>query len=424
MAAPGRATRRGVWPPALPQGAVDGLVALALGAAVTLASLASDEPDSRPASVAAYVAGAGVAAVTLARRRWPVTVLALTGLVVLAYHATNFPAIGHWPLVVGLYTCATLGRLRAAILVGGATVTLATATWLVFDAQPLLPVVSAGLREVAALGAALALGDAVRSRRGWSAETRERVRRVAREREQEARRRLVEERLRIARELHDITAHTLAVVGVQLNVAADTLTDAPEQARAALRTAQQANREAVAELKAAVRVLRQENDGVPPRTPTPGLDQVQRVLAAAREAGLVVDYRESGRPRALPAPVGLAVHRVIQESITNVLRHADATTVRVSVDYRPTELAVTVVDDGRGAVGSPPGETGHGLIGMRERVRGLGGTFTAGQARGGRGFAVSATIPLDPAPDDGLDSGPEPGAGRPTDVAPEEEPRR
>lgn len=359
---------------------------------------------------------------TLARRRWPVTVLAVTGLIVLAYHAADFPAIGHWPLVVGLYTCATQGRLRAAIVVGGAAVTLATGTWLMFDSQPLLPVASAGLREVVALGAALALGDAVRSRRGWSAETRERVRRVAREREQEARRRLVEQRLRIARELHDITAHTLAVVGVQLNVAADTLTDAPEQASAALRTAQQANREAVAELKAAVRVLRQENDGVPPRTPAPGLDQIQRVLAVARESGLVVDYRESGPPRPLPAPVGLAVHRVIQESITNVLRHAEATTVRISVDYRPTELAVRVVDDGRGPVGSPPGGTGHGLIGMRERVRGLGGSFTAGQAEGGRGFAVSATIPLEPASDQ-LDRG-GPGDGRPADVVPEGEPGR
>lgn len=374
---------------------VDLLLAAGLAVMVTLASLTSDEPGAHPSVLASFALGAVLGGLVLRRRRWPVGVLVVSIVVLMAYHAANFPAIGQgWPLVVSLYTCATMGRLRAAVLIAGGSAAFGTAAWLIFDGDALLPVLAVGAREVAIMAVVLAFGDAVRSRRGWAAEAQERIRRLERERERETSRRVVEERVQIARELHDITAHTLAVAGVQLHVAADTLADSPEQARSALRAAQQANREAVAELKAAVRVLRQERDEQVPRSPTPGLDGVERLLDAAREAGLRVEYRQTGSGEPPPASAGLAVFRIVQESITNVLRHAAASTVQVDIGYQPDGLSVRVADDGRGTPAGPAPD-GHGLIGMRERVFGLGGTFSAGRSE--LGFTVDAWIPLDTA---------------------------
>jgi signal transduction histidine kinase len=373
---------------------VDLLLAVGLAALVTPAALASGEQGARESVTAACALGAALGALVMLRRRWPVGVLVTSIVILFAYHAGNFPAIGQgWPLVVALYTCATAGRLRAAALIAGGSVALGSAAWLAFDGGPLLPVLSLGLRELAIMGLVLAFGDAVRSRRGWASETQERERRLEHDRERETTRRIVEERVRIARELHDITAHTLAVAAIQLNVAADTLADSPEQARSALLAAQQANREAVTELKAAVRVLRQERYEGAPRSPAPGLDEVERLLDAAREAGLRVDYQRSGEVLSVSAPVGLAGYRVVQESVTNVLRHAEATAIEVEIGYRPGGLSVRVADDGRAA--QVPLADGYGLIGMRERVRSLGGTFSAGPDANRGGFAVAAWIPAE-----------------------------
>lgn len=389
---PARWTGLGRPPPWL----TDVLPALALAVIVSMASLTSLEEETRSTVPAAYALGGSLGAVTLFRRRWPVAVLVLSAVIASAYHAANFPAIGQgWPLSVALYTCASVGRLWPGILVGAGSAAIGGVARLLLEPEPVLPVLTSGSQEIAAMGLVLALGDAVRSRRGWTAEIHDRLQRLERDRDEETKRRVVDERLRIARELHDITAHTLAMAGVQLNVAADTLADSPDEARSALRTAQQANREAGAELKAAVRVLRQEHDDALPRSPTPGLDGVDRLLDGAREAGLRVEYGESGETRSLPAPVGLTVYRVIQESITNVLRHAHAATVRVQIGYGPDGISVRIVDDGNGPPPDPgPGDLGHGLIGMRERTLGLGGEFAAGPAPDG-GFAVSAWIPIE-----------------------------
>ncbi|HEY8471524.1 MAG TPA: sensor histidine kinase [Natronosporangium sp.] len=377
----------------LPPTLVDLLLAVGLATVVTLAALASDEPGADPHPLAAWALGGSLGGLVMLRRRWPVGILVVSIVILFGYHGANFPAIGQgWPLAVALYTCATAGRLRAAALLASGSLVVGSVAWLLLDDGSPLSVVSLSVRELVVMGLVLAFGDAIRSRRGWAAEAQERVRRVERDRAREATRRIVEERVRIARELHDVTAHTLAVVGVQLNVAADTLADSPEQARSALRAAQQANREAVAELKAAVEVLRQERHETPPRAPAPSLAEVDRLLEAAREAGLKVDYRCRGELRELSAPVGLAGYRIIQESVTNVLRHADATAIEVEIGYEPDGLSVRVADDGRGA--AAPQVSGHGLIGMRERVRSLGGTFSAGSTPAG-GFAVSAWIPAD-----------------------------
>jgi signal transduction histidine kinase len=382
----------------LPPGVADVAVALALAVTVTLAALESDEPGSHRSVAAAYALGGVLGALALVRRRWPVAVLLLSTVAVFAYHGANFPAIGSaWPLAVALYTCAAEGRLLPAVLVAAGTAAGTAVARLLLEPEPVLPVLSSGLRELAGIGLVLALGDAVRSRLGWAAEVQQRVSRLEHDREQEARRRVEAERLRIARELHDIMAHTLAVAGIQLNVAADTLDHTPGEAKDALRTAQQVAAEATAELKAAVRALRQERGGDLPRSPTPGLEDVGRMLEAAREAGLQVSHQQSGAARPLPAPVGLAVYRIVQEALTNVLRHAHATAVRVQVGYEPEAVSVRVADDGQGppaAAGGPDGQVGHGLIGMRERALVLGGEFAAGPAPDG-GFAVSARIPTE-----------------------------
>ncbi|MQA83699.1 MAG: sensor histidine kinase [Streptosporangiales bacterium] len=383
----------------LPPRAIDVLLAVGLATAVLLVALTASEPGAHRSTAAAYALAGVLGAVSLFRRRWPVTVLVLSVAVVTAYHAADFPAIGgSWPLSVALYTCAAAGRLWLGIAVGATAVVGGVGWRLLLEPGPVSPVLTSELQQAAAMGLVLALGDTVRSRRGWAAEVKERLRRLERDREEETRRRVVEERLRIARDLHDVMAHTVAVAGVQLNVAADALEYSLGEAKAALRTAQQVNREATAELKAAVRVLREERDESLPRSPTPDLDGVERLVEGAREAGLRVDYQKSGKAGPPPAPVGLAVYRIVQESLTNVLRHANATTVEVRIDHEPGGVAVRVVDDGQGPPPTPgDGDVGHGLIGMRERAVGPGGEFAAGSA-GDRGFAVYAWIPMDATP--------------------------
>jgi signal transduction histidine kinase len=377
----------------LSPGTVDAILATALGLIVVLASLSSHEQGATHSVAAAWVFGALLALLALVRRRWPVRVLLASVLVVLGYHAAGFPAIGSgWPLAVALYTCASTGRLRPAIVVGVVLAVTSSVVRLVIQPDPALEVLSTTLQEMAVVALVLAFGDAVRSRRGWAAELRARLGRLERERELEAGRLVVQERLRVARELHDVMAHTLTVATVQLNVAADAIDDDPELARAAIGTAQQVARQATGELGTAVRVLRSEDEEDLPLAPAPGLDGVQRLLAAARESGLRVEHETSGPVRPLPAPVGLAVHRIVQESLTNVLRHAGAGAVVVRLRYDQDGVAVHVADDGAGPAGAAGHPGGHGLVGMRERAVGLGGRFDAGPAPAG-GFAVDAWLP-------------------------------
>jgi signal transduction histidine kinase len=194
------------------------------------------------------------------------------------------------------------------------------------------------------------------------------------------RQRVTEERLVIARELHDVVAHTLAVVGIHLNVAADTLDDDPEETREALRLAQSVRGQAMADLRSLVGVLRSGplTDGAP--------DLVELVT---RTSGTGLPVRLTGNLTGLPAPVALAVYRVVQEGLTNVLKHADASSAEVTVTRDEKEVTVSVVDDGRGG---PVTQSGYGLAGMRERVTALGGTLTADPADGG--FTLTARLPL------------------------------
>jgi signal transduction histidine kinase len=256
---------------------------------------------------------------------------------------------------------------------------------------------------------ALAMGEVTRGRRDYLAEAERRAVAAERTREETARRRAGEERLRLARDLHDITAHTIAVIAIQAGVAEEALDRFeadPEPARQAVRAIRASSREAMAELKATVTMLR---EGAAPRGPLPGLGQLEELVGMARSAGVRVELAVSGVAPPLPPAVDLTAYRIVQESLTNVLRHAGAASATVRVCYRPDAVEVQVDDDGRGSGRPPPGAAGapsaapgarsmgHGLAVMAERAAAVGGQLEAGPGPG-RGFCVHARLPLSGAP--------------------------
>lgn len=375
-----------------PAPVVDAGLALAVALVVGIAIGVATEEDTRPADVLAHLLGLAVAVPVLFRRRWPVAALASSAAILLAYHAFDYPAIAPpVPLGVLLYTAAASGHLRAAILVVFALYSLGTLARLA-EQESALSLFSDTVRDLAFVGALLFLGDAVRSRRRWAGEVRERLGRAEFEREQEAQRRVAEEQLRIARELHDVIAHTVSVITVQAGVAADVLDDRPDQARSALSTIRAAGREALDELKAAVGVLRAGGEVADdsPHAPAPGLGQLPALIEVATVNGLRVELEIDGEVRILPGSVELTAYRIVQESLTNVVRHAEATAVTVSLGYEPDALELAITDDGRGGDGVET--AGHGIRGMRERAAALGGVLEAGPARQG-GFRVACRIP-------------------------------
>ncbi|GAB7045135.1 heme exporter protein CcmD [Catenuloplanes indicus] len=207
-------------------------------------------------------------------------------------------------------------------------------------------------------------------------------------REQAAEQAVVAERLRISRELHDHVAHSVGVIALQAGAAARVMESQPERAREAMRAIEATSRDTLAGLRRMLGSLRHAEQA--PLRPAPGLADLDQLVAAATAAGVAVDLTVSGEQRTLAADVELSAYRIIQESLTNVLRHADAETCRISVDYGPGELAIEVADDG---CGGDPATGGFGLTGLRERVALVNGTITAGTRRGG-GFRVAARLPV------------------------------
>jgi signal transduction histidine kinase len=226
---------------------------------------------------------------------------------------------------------------------------------------------------------------------------RERAADAARARQEEQRRRASDERLRIARELHDVVAHNLSLINVQAGTALHLIHEHPEHAEGALTAIKQASKDALDELRSVVDVLRATPEDAP-RGPTPTLADLESLIERTASAGIRVELRVDGTPRPLPVPVETAAYRVTQEALTNVARHAGAAHTVVQLSYLPDALVVQVDDDGRdpdGAASRPPSPgTGKGLTGMRERLQALGGRLEAGPRRE-RGFRVRAWIPAD-----------------------------
>ncbi|MBB6551914.1 sensor histidine kinase [Nonomuraea rubra] len=359
----------------------DWAIAACVAAALLVTGL-SGEPSSTGPGLLGYTLLAAGGLALAARRRAPLVVLAVTGLCAVGYQAAGFdvPAVA--------YLFAVYAAVRA-----GHRVATVVASVIVLAALP-LAAMAAGLHdtgeafaqargalELAWLVAAGAAGEALR-------QAERRAEEAERTREETARRRADEERLRIARELHDSLTHQISIIKVQAEVAVHVARRRGEQVPEALLAIQEAGREATRELRATLEALR-EDDTSPPR----GLDHVAELVERARTTGLDATLTIEGQRRPVPAAVSRTVYRIVQESLTNVARHAAAASVSVRIDCRPDVLAIRIDDDGRATPDAAPAP-GVGLTGMRERVTALGGRLRA-EPRGEGGFTVQAELPVD-----------------------------
>jgi signal transduction histidine kinase len=323
------------------------------------------------------------------RRRWPVTVLAVSTAAVAAFSLLGY--VNGAALVapiLALYAAATQVSVRRAV---AATVVTVVVLMVATGARnPFGQISGGGFDLVPFLGAAaLFAGIAVANRRAYAESIRARAEQAA---EQAARQRIDEERLRIARELHDVVAHTMATINVQAGVAVHVLPTRPEAAADALQAIKAASKEGLRELRAILNVLRQADDADPTQ-PAPGTAQLETLVDGARRAGLETTLSVTGTPAPLPAAVDLAAYRIVQESLTNAIRHAGPAQASVWLSYGDDELRIDVADTGRGKpVGVSEG-AGHGLVGMRERAAAVGGSVETGPSPGG-GFRVAARLPL------------------------------
>ena len=327
----------------------------------------------------------GGASLALSRRA-PRLILGLVVVVLGVYVVRRYPngpvfAAGWWALFVLSWRTnrrtAAIGAVALCGVLGVVSVAVERVTWAV-------PLVFVAWAAVAAL-----LGDALRNRRSALEELRERARDLERTREEEARRRVAEDRLSIARDLHDSVAHAMATINVQAGAAGHVVDRRPEAAKDALAAIQRASGDVLDELGAMLQLLRDDSE-VTDRRPPPGLDQLAELVDAHRATQLAVSLHVNGPTAVVPKPIGMAAYRIVQESLTNVAGHASAShaevTVRVGADR---SLTVDVCDDGTGDNGSSPG-TGVGIRGMRERAEATGGRLEA-QRRPQGGFIVRGT---------------------------------
>jgi signal transduction histidine kinase len=396
---------------------LDVLLALVSAATIAVATEVATEPASRDSTVAAYALGIVMGGLLLLRRRRPVLVLVLSLVAVMGYNLTDFPGVSPiWPLLVPLYTVARAGQPLIGAAVGASTLLVSTG-WVLHAGVGPLELLDGVLREAAMLALALVAGTAIRNRELYAREAEARLAAEQAHQRRESARLVLAERMRIARELHDVTAHTVAVVGIQLNLARELIARDPDAARDLLDSTRQVNVDAIGELQRAVRLLRDPGAAAAPdRQSPPDETLLEALLDRAAEAGLRTAFDRAGEPRPLPPTVGLTLYRIAQESVTNVLRHAKAESVTLMLHYAADGVGLDVTDDGTsGAVADTPAATaassgvdagGHGLTGMRERAAGLGGTLHAGPLPSG-GYAVRAWLPLIP----------EAGLGRPADPA-------
>ena len=374
--------------------------AVGVGVAVLLlvGALTGDGPpwidNPRPVDAVAVGLIAVVAVALALRRRYPVSVLVVLNAATVAWSAGQYP--GRLIMLAPLIACYTLAALRGWRWgLGGTVVTAITvlvAIRVAFGADEPAGLAGSTFWITATTGTA---GTAVGYYRALLAATRAQLARETQTREEQARRRAVEERLRIARELHDVFGHTMATISVQAGVGIHLLQQRPSQAVEALTTIKQISDQGLADVKTILGILRADNDPDQPRTPRGGLDQLDALLDPVRAAGVQPELTVHGSARPLPAAVDLAAYRIIQEALTNVLRHARARTARLDLCYEPSQVVIRILDDGTGAKpgqAAANGQEGHGISGMRERALALSGQFSAGPHPDG-GFQVRCALP-------------------------------
>ena len=372
----------------------DLLIALGIATVQVVGSIGANQNQSwaEPLDAAGFVLLVCGPVALVFRRRRPVAVLFVVLAVTVLYVARGY---GYGPvflsLVVAFLGAATAGSrwlTYPVLAIGYVLIVFAVPAVSSAEAPSL-----AALTGIAAwLLVLLAAAEIIRQRRGTLDARRQRAEAAQRSVLDEQRRRASEERLAIARELHDVLAHSLSMINVQASVALELWDSRPEQSQEALSAIKVASRDAIGDVHALLASLRGGEDS-PPIAPTAGIGDLDGVVERARAAGLAVTTVVEGAPRPLPAVVDVAAARIVQESLTNVARHSGGSSADVTVSYAPTFVRVRIDDDGRGPVGTATGGGGNGIPGMRERARALGGELTAGIGPGG-GFRVQATLPF------------------------------
>lgn len=370
------------------------LVDLVIAAAISMIGLAIATTEARTAGAALSVRD--VAASLLAfillvsRRRYPVQVLVLAVIgAVLSMKPTPEPVVLAVVALIALYTVASTTNRMTAWSAGAATaLALIAGVWVAAPGHW-----AETLAVIAWTGMATAAGEAVRNRRGYLKAVEERAERAERALKEEARRQVVEERLRIARELHDVVAHHIALINVQAGVASHLLRDDPDGASKALGHVRQGARSVLDELGGILSVLRQPEDLAEPMEPLPTLEQLDQLVDSFTAAGLGVERRIAGARRPLPPAVTLIGYRIVQESLTNVHKHGGGAAALLRLDYGPDELSIEVVNGGGGSDVDASNRPGHGIVGMRERVAAVSGTLDIGLTPDGR-FRVFARLPI------------------------------
>jgi signal transduction histidine kinase len=368
---------------------VDVLPAVAVSAVMVQGSgpaARGQVPPRRPLDLLAWALMGVAAAVLLGRRRWPLGVLAVTAAASVVYLVLEYP---YGPILLAMtvatYSVAVRFPPTPSLVACGVTLLIVVVpdmlavdpARLLVEAPLLLAVLSGLLLPAWAIGTVVRLGQEAERRA----------------RQDDTHRRVYEERLRIAREVHDVVGHSLAVINLQAGVALHVVGRRPDQAEVALAAIKRSSKEALEELRGTLAVFRRPDDQDGPRRPAPGLGQLEALAAAMAEGGLPVEVAVTGERASLPAAVDLAAYRIVQESLTNVVRHAGPATATVRVGYQPDALVVEVADTGRGRPSGAARPGGHGIAGMRERAAAVGGTLQAGPSGDG-GFLVRARLPL------------------------------
>jgi signal transduction histidine kinase len=369
---------------------IDAALPLLAGAIIAVGVALRADPGTR---ALALVLGLAAAAVLVLRQRAPTLTLVVSGALVLALFAVDNDAgaIAVIAPALALYTLAlTRGRVHLVAAVVAAAVAVVVAH-LFLAGHHASAFTAQTAAHVALIAIPVLAAEALRNRRAYIRLLLERLELAERTREEEARRRAEQERLRIARELHDVVAHTLTTINVQAGVAAHLLDRDPDNARSALRTIETASHDALQELRTILGILRAAGDGSAPLEPAPDLAAVETLIEQARSSGLEVSLEVEGeRPERVPEAVQLAAFRILQESLTNARRHAPGAATSVTLAYRADRLQLAIENETRGARNGN-GSPGVGILGMRERATALGGTLRAD--RSGERFSVVAELP-------------------------------
>jgi signal transduction histidine kinase len=386
----GEAPLSPAWPGHGRQLATDAAIALAVTAAQlgVLAASPSWHGQHHPAPAwDVYLLLASASFVLVARRRFPVWVLAVSLAATLAagaIGATGMIWIGLVAAFINAEMAGKRGAAAASLAIG--YVASCWPPWQI--GRPGQTGVTFALGLAAWLLILLAIAELVRARR-------QRAAALHRSQDEQLRRRASEDRIRLARDLHDVLAHNISVINVQANTALHLMDRQPDRAREALTAIHAVSKQALSELRTVLGVLREGGMAAAPRAPSPGLARLPDLLTEVRSAGLAVALTVDGQPWGLPASQDIAAYRVVQESLTNVRRHSAAASAAVTILYEPAGLHIQVEDAGPAVSPSRPHDAGgHGIGGMRERVRELGGTLSAGTTPAG-GFRVTAWLPAD-----------------------------